>query len=140
VPFKIYRDRKPITLSITIGELDLNQETAAPQTLTTMRALPDVESKKTALGIFVADVDATVARQLSMPTDRRGALIMEVDPRGDAARAPIEPPDVILSVDDRTVNSAKDAIDAFAAVPVGHTATVILWRAGEAQVVLIKKH
>jgi serine protease Do len=140
VPIKVYRDRKLITLNVTIGELDLTQENATSQTLTTMRALPDVESKKTALGIFVADVDATVARQLSMPTDRRGALIMEIDPRGDAARAPIEPPDVILSVDDRTVNSAKDAIDAFAAVPLGHTATVILWRAGEAQVVLIKKH
>ena len=140
VPVKVYRDRKPLTLNITVGELDLNQESASPQTLTTMRALPEVESKKTAVGIFVADVDATAARQLNMPTDRRGALVMDLDPRGDAARAAIEPPDVILNVEGRTVTNAKDAIDAFAAVPAGHTATVIVWRNGEEQVVLIKKH
>jgi serine protease Do len=143
VPFKVYRDRKLITLNITIGELDLNQENAASQTLTTMRALPDVESKKTALGIFVADVDATSARQLNMPTDRRGALVMDLDPRGDAVQPTpgiLGPPDVILSVDGRTVNNAKDAIDAFAAVPVGHTATIVLWREDEEQVVLIKRH
>jgi serine protease Do len=143
VPFKVYRDRKLITLNITIGELDLNQENAASQTLTTMRALPDVESKKTALGIFVADVDATSARQLNMPTDRRGALVMDLDPRGDAVQPSpgiLGPPDVILSVDGRTVNNAKDAIDAFAAVPVGHTATIVLWREDEEQVVLIKRH
>jgi serine protease Do len=143
VPFKVYRDRKLITLTITIGDLDLNQENAASPTLTTMRALPDVESKKTAVGIFVADVDATVARQLNLPADRRGALIMDLDPRGDAVQpAPgiVGPPDVILGVDSRAVTNAKDAIDAFAAVPVGHTATVLLWRDGEEQVVLIKKH
>jgi serine protease Do len=143
VPFKVYRDRKLMTLNITIGELDLNQENAASPTLTTMRALPDVESKKTALGIFVADVDATVARQLNLPADRRGALVMDLDPHGDAVQpAPgiFFPADVILSVDGRTVSNAKDAIDAFAAVPVGHTVTIVVWRDGEEQVALIKKH
>jgi serine protease Do len=143
VPFKVYRDRKLMTLNITVGELDLKQENAASQTLTTMRTLPDVESKKTAAGIFVADVDATVARQLNLPADRRGALVMDLDPRGDAVQGTLSlvlPPDVILSVDDRTVKNAKEAIDAFAAVPVGHTATVLIWRDGEEQVVLIKKH
>jgi serine protease Do len=143
VPIKVYRDRKLITLNVPIGELDLNQENAAPQTLTTMRALPDVESKKTALGIFVADVDATSGRQLNMPTDRHGALIMDLDPRGDAVQGTlriVQPTDVILSVDGRTVNNAKDAIDAFAAVPVGHTATIVVWRDGEEQAALVKKH
>jgi len=142
VPFKVYRDRKLVTLNITIAELDLKQENAASDTLTTMRALPDVESKKTAVGIFVADVDATVAHQLNMPADRRGALIMDLDPRGDAVQptAAVGPPDVILSVDGRTVTNAKDAIDAFAAAPAGHTVTIVVWRDGEEQAALVKRH
>jgi serine protease Do len=143
VPIKVYRDRKLITLNVTIGELDLNQESAAPQTMTTLRMMPDVESKKTAVGIFVADVDATVARQLNLPTDRRGALLIDLDPRGDAVQpsaGPFVQGDVILNVDGRAIANSKDAIDAFAAIPVGHTATVILWRDGEEQVALVKKH
>jgi serine protease Do len=142
VPIKVYRDRKLITLNVTVGDLDLAQESATSQTLTTLRALPDVDGKKTAVGVFVADLDTAIARQLNLPADKHGALVMDLDPRGDAAQpSPIfTPPDVILEVDGHAIANAKDAIDAFAAVPAGHTATVVVWRDAEAQVLLVKKH
>ena len=74
MPIKVYRDRKLITLNVTVGDLDLAQESAASQTLTTLRALPDVDSKKTAVGVFVADLDTTVARQLNLPADKLEGL------------------------------------------------------------------
>jgi len=141
VPMKIYRDRKPMTIDVKVGDLDLAAEASA-NTFTTLRAMPDVESKKTALGIFVADVDANIAKQLSLPADKRGALIVDMDPNGDVMR-PVPPMDlgaVIFEVDGKPVANAKDAVDAFAAVPVGHTAAIVFWEGGEMQLGLIKHH
>jgi serine protease Do len=140
VPLKVYRDRKATTLNVKIGDLDLVAENAGE--LLMLRTPPNVESKKTAIGVYVGDVDATVARQLNLG-DRRGALVLDLDPRGDAM-LPTQlfnvNGDVIQSVEGKAVTNAKDAVDALAALPAGHTATVTIWRNGEEQVVLVKKH
>jgi serine protease Do len=139
VPLKVYRDKKPLTLNVKIGDLDLVAENAGD--LTILRAAPNVESKKTAVGVYVADVDASIAKQLNMG-DRRGALVVDLDPRGDAM-LPIQSlnpnGDVIVNVDGKPIATSKDAVDAFAALAVGHTATVTVWRNDEEQIVLIKK-
>ena len=141
VPMKIYRDRKPLTINVTVADLDLAAE-ASSNTLTTLRTMPDVESKKTAVGIMIADVDATIAKQVGLPADKRGALVLDLDPNGDAMRptADVTPGDVILEVDGKPITSAKDAVDAFAAMPLGHTAAIVFWEAGEMQLGLVKHH
>jgi serine protease Do len=141
VPMKIYRDRKAMTISVKVGDLDLAAE-ASSNTFTTLRAMPDVESKKTAVGVFVADVDANVAKQLNLPADKHGALVVDIDPSGDIMRPSpsVDLGAVILEIDGKPIANAKDAVDAFAAVPVGRTVSFVFWEGGEMQLGLVKRH
>ena len=142
VPMKVYRDKKLITLNVKIGELDLAEENATGAGLTALRVPENITRTKTAVGAFVADADASVAKALNMG-DRRGALIVDVTPGSDAF-SPSSPSlfqdDVILSIDGHAVNNTKDAVDAFAGLTPGHTATIVVWRTGEEQITLLKRH
>lgn len=143
VPVKVYRDRKPLTLTVKVADLDLAAENAS-QTVSTLRLPRNIETKQTVTGVIVADVDASAASALKLPGTTRGALVVDLDPSGDAVlqTGPIFAisTDVILNIDGHAVTDAKDAVDAFAAVQPGHTATVTVWRDGEEQIVLLKRH
>jgi serine protease Do len=140
VPAKLYRDRKLVTISLKIGELNLDEENTSVS-LPVLRLGDNASRVKTAIGLYVTDVDATVTKALNMG-DRKGALVIDIDPRGDAFQPTpsFQADDVVLGVDNKPVTSAKEAVDAFAAVPAGHTATVLVWRQGEEQIALVKKH
>jgi serine protease Do len=140
VPIKLYRDKKLMSLNLKIGELNLDEENA-PVSQPVLRLAENATRVKTAIGLFVTDADDAVAKALNMGT-RRGALVVDIDPRGDAFQ-PIPAfsgDEVVLAVDGKTVANAKEAVDAFAAVPAGHTMTVLVWRQGEEQISLVKKH
>jgi serine protease Do len=82
------------------------------------------------LGASGRSVSAGVARKLGLvrPT---GMLIEEVVPSGPAAEAGVRPGDIILSIDKKPVEDEDGLRFRFATLPLGATARLGIWRAGE---------
>ena len=71
------------------------------------------------------------ATTVSSGSDRRGALVREVVPGGGAARAGLEPGDLIVQVDDEEVTSVDELILAIRAHRIGDSVTVTYVRDGD---------
>ena len=82
------------------------------------------------MGVRIQTVDAVLARRLGM--DRiRGVYIAGVANNGSAALAGMRGEDVILSVDDRTVNASNELQSMIARRRPGDMLIVQVWRDGE---------
>ena len=79
------------------------------------------------LGVTVQDVNQQLADSfdLSQPT---GALVSSVQKGGPAARAGLQPGDVILSLDGKPVNSSTDLPPRVADIKPGTMARLEIWR------------
>ena len=79
------------------------------------------------LGVGIQDVDQALAETFGLETPH-GALVASVENDGPAAKAGIEPGDVILSFNGRTIDTAGALPTIVAAVKPGTKATVEVWR------------
>jgi serine protease Do len=82
------------------------------------------------LGATGRSVTAGGARKLGL-SHPSGMLIDAVVPQGPAAVAGVRPGDVILSIDEKPVADEDGLRFRFATLPVGATAKLGIWRAGE---------
>jgi serine protease Do len=134
VPMTIYRDNKRQTLSITIGELDLDAE----QNLQSRRAEPG-EPADTGFGMTLEPITPDIARQLELPRGSGGAIVAEVE-RGSAADAAgVVPNDVILQVNRQPVANLGEIQRLLQAAPAGRPVFVLLWRDGQQLFVTLRK-
>jgi len=121
VPVKIIRDKQPKTLNVTVEELNLEAEAQ------TERA----SSEGTAgFGMTIDNLTPQAARGLRLPSGTTGALVVDLDPSGAAARAGVRPNDVILEVNRQPVSSAADAIRLLQRVQTGEPAFLLVHRGG----------
>jgi serine protease Do len=138
VPVRLVRDGKPMTLSVTVGELDLAEE---QETVAAEPAPPSAERPlETDIGMSVQGLSAVQRRELDVPANRGGALVTTVTPYGPADQAGIEEGDVILSVMGSPVRNPADVTSALGRLPTGRVARMILWRAtdGEGEELLVQ--
>jgi serine protease Do len=82
------------------------------------------------LGVSMQDISASMARALGMG-EATGALVVEVEPSGPAARAGIRRGDVILSVDGKTITDGRMLSRHIAALQRGQKSDIVLWRDGQ---------
>ena len=92
VPLKVLRDGKQREIEITVGNLDV-------------RGNPLATATPGPLGITVANLDAEEKRSQGL---EYGVKVAQVTPGKPAANAGINPNDIILSFDHKTVKSAKE--------------------------------
>ena len=79
--------------------------------------------------------------RLGEPTgglDSPGVPIAQVYPGSAAARAGLEPHDVLITVDGRWTTSVADVFQAAAAAKPGHEATVVIYRDGKEQTLKLR--
>ena len=126
VPIDIVRDGEPLTLDVTIGELDLEAENR------TVRA---AEETSEGFGITLQDLTPQMARRLGVPADTAGAVVVDVRRGSPAAAGGLQPRDVILSVNRVDVASAGEATAELGAIESGRTAFLLVQR-GETRVFL----
>ncbi|WP_424140592.1 DegQ family serine endoprotease [Roseomonas chloroacetimidivorans] len=82
------------------------------------------------IGAMTQPVDATMARALHLPKSE-GALVAQVEKNSPAARAGLQPGDVVTAVNDQAVRSPRDLARAVAELRPGTEATLTARRNGE---------
>ena len=89
------------------------------------------------LGIAAAPVTSEAARGLRLQAPR-GALVAEVTPGSPAARAGIQPGDVITAFQGEDVNTPRDLTRRVAATPPGTSARLAIARRGDQRTLEVK--
>src|SRR5262249_56274764 len=89
------------------------------------------------IGVTIQDVNAQLAESFGL--DRpRGALVSSVEKDGPAAKAGLQPGDVILAVNGKPIERYGELSGAIAAMKPGTDATLDVWRGGKKISVTVK--
>lgn len=139
VPVKVVRGGKPVTLTITIEELDLAQELETAEGVERPEATPEPDAPtETSLGLSIEPITPAMSRQLRIPQGQGGAVVAGVNPSSEAqgifARG-----DVILAVNGVAVTSVEEVSKRLESARAGSLIVVKVWRQGEEQAVPIRK-
>ena len=89
------------------------------------------------LGVAVQEVNQTLADSFHLDKPE-GALVSSVDKSGPAAKARMEPGDVIRKVDGHTIVSSGDLPAAISLSTPGQKVQLDVWRKGSAQTIEVK--
>ncbi len=128
VPLKVLREKQEKTLHVTVEELDLDAEQQGLRSSSRNSNPPEQEEQGAAgFGLSLQNLSPQVARRLQMPSGQSGAVVTDVDPNSDSARA-LRMGDVILSVNGQAVASAADASRELQKVQTGRIARILVWR------------
>ena len=120
VPIRIIRNGEPLTLDVTIGELDLDAENR-----TVMAA---AEETSEGFGITLQDLTPEMVNRLGVPPGTVGAVVVDIRRGTTAAASGLQPGDVILSVNRVDVGSAGEATSELNAIESGRTAFLLVQR------------
>ena len=100
-------------------------------------AVPVIESLKAEgrvkrgwLGVRIQTVTEEIAESLGLD-EAAGALVASVTPGGPAEGAEIQPGDVILQFDNKSIDRMRGLPRIVAETPIGKEVDVIVWRRGE---------
>ena len=89
------------------------------------------------IGVTIQDVNAQLAESFGL--DRpRGALVSSVEKDGPAAKAGLQPGDVILAVNSKPIERFGELSGQIAAMKPGADAALDVWRGGKKQTVSVK--
>jgi serine protease Do len=134
VPIKIVRDGKEQSLTVELGEL--KGEGLAGSGMPNSRQ-PEASSDLLD-GVTIADVDARAREQFNIPDDVKGAVVVDVDPDSPAAAAGLQPGDVIVEANRKSVTNAREAIRATGEVR-GDRVLLRVWSRGAVHYVTVEK-
>jgi serine protease Do len=84
------------------------------------------------LGVSVQEIDRTIAESFGLP-NTQGALVASVEKNGPAAKAGIQPGDVIVKFNGRSVARSGDLPMAVGESAPGSTANIEVWRKGKVE-------
>ena len=138
VPIKILRDRKEMTMSITVDELDLDDEGTRAQEQQRTSTEPD-DQESQGFGITLSPLTADAAKRLRAPSDAQGVLVSDVEQGSPAFRAGLVRGDIITRVNRQAVRSPQEASRALGAVQSGGTAFLLVLRGGQEQFFTVRK-
>lgn len=82
------------------------------------------------MGVSIQEVTREMAESFGLPK-AAGALVNSIEPNGPAARAGIEPGDVILKFDGKPVTTSSDLPRMVGLMKPGNRVSVDLWRKGQ---------
>ncbi|MBM3750137.1 MAG: PDZ domain-containing protein [Acidimicrobiia bacterium] len=139
VPLKVVRGGKPLTLTVTIEELDLATEVETAGGDERPEVTPEPEAPtEIGLGLSIEPITPAAARQLRIPQGRGGAVVANVDP-SSAARGLFARGDVILAINGVAVTSVDEVAKRLSSARAGSLIVVGVWREGAEQSVPIRK-
>jgi serine protease Do len=96
--------------------------------------LPQLQAKgkvvRGYLGVSVSDLTPDLVKAFGLAPGTKGALVQQVVPKQPAAKAGVEPGDVVLTVNGKPVDSSGALTRTVALVPPGDKVTLVLLRRG----------
>jgi serine protease Do len=131
VPVKVLRDKQTQSLSVTVVELDLEGEAAAQEA--------DAGDVTAGFGMTLQDLTPDIARQLNVPSGTSGAVVVDLEPRGPAARSGLRVRDVIVEVNGTAVSGASEASRLLQRVESGRIARMLVLRGGQEIFLTVRK-
>jgi serine protease Do len=132
------RDRMERTVSVTVDELDLEAETSSARSNNGREPNDPAQETSSGFGITLQNVTPEIARRLRLE-NRRGAVVTEIEQGSPAARAGMQPGDLIVRVGRTPVETAADAQRELARVASGGTAFLRVVRGGQETFVTVTK-
>ncbi|WP_245602424.1 DegQ family serine endoprotease [Fodinicurvata fenggangensis] len=104
----VWRRGEERTLTITLGEMD-DEALSGPGSDDQREPQPEPESGSLDdLGLELGGLSEERRSEFGLPRDIEGVLVTEIDPRGLAAEAGLQPGDVIAEVDQEPVSRPAD--------------------------------
>jgi len=88
------------------------------------------------IGVTIQEVNQSLAESFGLKQPA-GALVSSVDQDGPAAKAGVEPGDVILKIDSKTINRTIDLSSYVADIRPGTSAQLEVWRKGGARTLTV---
>jgi serine protease Do len=134
VPITVLRDKQRKTLNVTIGEIDLDRESGRPAS-----AESPAEDATEGFGMTLGNLTADRARRLDVEAGVTGAVVLDVDAAGPAARAGLRQGDVVIRVNRSAVTSAADASKLLQQVQSGGTAMLLILRQNQEVFLTVRK-
>jgi serine protease Do len=119
VPVTVVRGGRPVTLDVTVAQMDEPDQPAVAQ----------AEGEKSPLGLTVETVTPSVARELKL-SEPRGVVVRGVRGGSPAENAGVQAGDVITEVDHEAVTDAAQMKRVLAKHPTGAPVVVMIHRNG----------
>ena len=138
VPLTVYRKKQKRTMNITVEELDLDAE----QNRVARRGGggdPTQEPTATGFGMEVGPITPEIARELDLPRNRGGAVVLDVDRNSPAFNAGIRPNDIIVEVNQQEVSSVNQVQRELQRATANEPVFLLIWRDGETVFVTLRK-
>jgi serine protease Do len=125
VEMTVWRDRHQEKLQTTIAELN-GQDKKMASAGDESRQTPAEPEKAGALGIQLAGLDDQIRQRLHLGDDVKGVVVVGVKDSSPAAELGIQPGDVIMSINNKTVTTPKQAAAALQEVQASNDKNLLL--------------
>ncbi len=83
------------------------------------------------IGVSVSELSPDLAQAFGLPANQKGALVQQVVPKTPAAKAGIEPGDLVVALNGKPIESSGDLTRNIAVVAPGGKATLTVLRKGQ---------
>jgi serine protease Do len=122
VTLEIHRGDEQIELEVTLGAAD------------TQTALAGKEQELSDLGLALSPLTDELRDQLGVNTETSGAVIVNIDPQGTAAKRGLQRGDILVRADRKPINNPKDLKKVLQqAKKQGRSSVPVLVRRGDTQ-------
>jgi serine protease Do len=134
IPLEIIRGGKHATVTVMVAERPTEEQLAKISgggTGAQGATSPSPATPQRTLGLSLAPLTPDLGRAANLPASARGVLITTVDPNSNAAEQGLQRGDLIVSINNRTVNSPAQVIAAVdAARKAGRSSVLLLVQRG----------
>jgi Do/DeqQ family serine protease len=89
------------------------------------------------IGITVQEIDENLARYLKIPL-KKGVIVTSVEPESPAQKSRLQEGDIILSMDDKKIDSFNDYQSVAKSLDAGSSLEARFWRNGKQKTVVLK--
>jgi serine protease Do len=129
VPVVVYRDNQRKTLSVVVGELDLDAELT--RTARRGNSPNEPPPTPTGFGMTLDPITPEIARRLDLPANAGGAIVTDVERNSPAANGGVFPGDVILEVNRQKVANVSQITRELQKVQNGQPVFMLVSRNGD---------
>jgi serine protease Do len=141
VPVTVLRQGNAINLQVKLGELDESADTeqaSATETPATPPKQPDLAMA--VLGLSLAEMSKPLRQKFSIADEASGVVVVNVDPKSNAASKGLKPGDVIVEVDQSSVATPADVEKRVAAAKASglKVVTLLIYHQGDFQWVAVR--